>query len=55
MKDLGFYSVLLTFIVKIHGLLLWKIKKITITNAFQKTLDKSNRKPKKIWVDTDME
>ena len=25
--------------------------KITITNAFQKVLDKSNRKPNKIWVD----
>ena len=29
-----------------------KIKRgITITNAFQKILDKSNRKPNKIWVD----
>ena len=26
-------------------------KGITITNAFQKVLDKSNRKPNKIWVD----
>ena len=26
-------------------------KGITITNAFQKTLDESNRKPNKIWVD----
>ena len=26
-------------------------KGITITNAFQKILDGSNRKPKKIWVD----
>ena len=26
-------------------------KGITITNAFQKTLDKSNRKPNKMWVD----
>ena len=25
--------------------------KIFITNAFQKTLDKSGRKPNKIWVD----
>ena len=25
-------------------------KSITITIAFQKTLDKSNRKPNKIWV-----
>ena len=34
------------------GLFLWKIKKgITITNAFQKILKESNRKPNKIWVD----
>ena len=26
-------------------------KGITITNAFQKILDKSNRKPNKRWVD----
>ena len=26
-------------------------KGIMITNAFQKILDKSNRKPNKIWVD----
>ena len=26
-------------------------KEITITNAFQKVLDKSNCKPNKIWVD----
>ena len=26
-------------------------KGITITNAFQKTLDESNCKPNKIWVD----
>ena len=26
-------------------------KRITITNAFQKTLDESNQKPSKIWVD----
>ena len=26
-------------------------KGITITNAFQKSLDESNRKPNKIWVD----
>ena len=25
-------------------------KGITITNAFQKILDKSNHKPKKIWI-----
>ena len=38
---------LLIFSVNIHGLFLWKIKKgITITNAFQISLDESNRKPK---------
>ena len=26
-------------------------KGITFTNSFQKTLDESNRKPNKIWVD----
>ena len=26
-------------------------KDITITNAFQKTLDESNRRPNKVWVD----
>ena len=30
-------------------------KGITITNAFQKNLDKSNRKLNKIWVDKDSE
>ena len=40
------------FVVYMHGLFLWKIKKdIAITNAFQKPLDESNRKLNKIWVD----
>ena len=30
-------------------------KGITITNAFQKILDESYRKPNKIWVDKDSE
>ena len=30
-------------------------KSITITNAFQKILGESNRKPNKIWVDKDIE
>ena len=35
----------------IFGLFLWKIKKgVTITNAFQKILKESSRKPSKIWV-----
>ena len=33
-----------------HGLFLRDKKGITITNAFQKILKESNRKPKKIWV-----
>ena len=34
------------------GSLFFKDKKgIMITNAFQKILDQSNRKPNKIWVD----
>ena len=30
-------------------------KGITITNAFQKVLDKNIRKPKQLWVDKDSE
>ena len=30
-------------------------KGITITNAFQKILDESNRKPNKMWVDKGIE
>ena len=30
-------------------------KGITVTNAFQKILNKSNRKPNKIWLDKDSE
>ena len=37
---------------KCAWVILLKDKKgITITNAFQKILDESNRKPNKIWVD----
>ena len=38
---------LLIFSVYTHGLK----RRTTITNAFQKNLDESNRKPHKIWVD----
>ena len=35
-----------------HGLFPWKIKKgVSIVNAFQKVLDKSERKPNKILID----
>ena len=30
-------------------------KRITITNAFQKVFNESNRKPNRIWVDKDSE
>ena len=37
---------------KYAWVVLWKIKKdITITNALQKILKESNRKPNKIWVE----
>ena len=40
------------FIANMFGSLFFKDKKgIMITNAFQKILDQSNRKPNKIWVD----
>ena len=42
--------------INIYSKCVWVIpskdkKGITITNAFQKILDESNRKPNKIWVD----
>ena len=42
-------------VIDIYNKYAWVIplknkKVITITNAFQKPLDKSNRKPNKIWV-----
>ena len=44
------------FLVNMHGLFLWKIKKaLTFTNAFPKVLNESKRKPNKIWVDKDSE
>ena len=39
------------FLVNAHGLFLSRIRKVTITYAFQKNLKESNRKPNKIWVD----
>ena len=46
----------LLFVIDIYSKCAWVIplkdkKGITITNAFQKNLDKSKRKPNKIWVD----
>ena len=46
-----FYYALIVFSINTHELSLWKLENvITITNAFQKILDESNRKPNKIWV-----
>ena len=45
MKKLVFYHVLLMFSVNAIDK-----KGIIITNAFQKTLKESNRKPNKIWL-----
>ena len=39
------------YIANTHGLFLEKIKKGTTTTVFQKSLNKSNRKPNRIWVD----
>ena len=46
----------LLFLIDIYSKYAWVIplkdkKGITITNAFQKNLGKSNRKPNKIWLD----
>ena len=38
-------------IVNTRGLLKRDKKGITLTNAFQKILDQSNRKPNKLWID----
>ena len=47
---------LLLCVIDIYSKYAWVIplkdkKGITITNAFQKILDESNRRPNKIWVD----
>ena len=49
-------SRLLLCVIDICSIYAWVIllknkKGITVTNAFQKTLDESKRKPNKIWVD----
>ena len=46
----------LSYVIDIYSKYAWIIplkdkRGITITNAFQKILDESNRKPNKIWVD----
>ena len=50
-KNLDFCYVLLIFIENMLGLFLKKIKKgVSIVNVFQSILNKSNRKPNKIWM-----
>ena len=49
----GFIFIL--WVIDIYSKYIWVIplkdkKGITITNAFQKILDESNRKPNKIWI-----
>ena len=46
----------LLFVINIFSGYPWVVplkdkKGITISNAFQKVLDESNRKPNKIWID----
>ena len=48
-KGSDFYRALLIFLV--NNAWIVPLKGITITNAFQKILIESNRKPNKIWVD----
>ena len=51
-ETLDSYCVLLTFSVNMLMSFLWKIRKgVSIVDAFQKILDDSDRKPKKIWID----
>ena len=52
MTNFDFYCATLTFIAIMHGLFLYKIKGVTITDAFQNILGESNCKSKKIWVNT---
>ena len=48
---MGFYYVIVIF-SKYAWVVPFKDKKgVTITNAFQRFLDESKRKPNKIWVD----
>ena len=55
MRDIDSYYVLLIFLVNMLRLFLWKVKKgVSIVSAFQKILDKSVRKPNKIWVDKEV-
>ena len=49
-KETRFYYMLL--LINIYGLFFLKDKKrITIVHSFQKVLNKSDRRPNKIWID----
>ena len=51
-KGFRFLLCVIDIYIKYAWVIPLKFKKgITITNAFQKNLDESNRKPNKIWVD----
>ena len=50
-KDLDFYYMYLIFSKYVWVIPLEDKKGITITNAFQKTLNESKHKPNKIWPD----
>ena len=51
-KGFRFLLCVVDIFSKYAWVVLWKIKKdITITNALQKILKESNRKPNKIWVE----
>ena len=52
-KEFRFLLYVIYIYIKYVWVIPLKDKGITITNAFQKILDKSNRKPDKIWIDKD--
>ena len=54
MKRIPFLVCFINIFSKYAWVIPLKDKKcITITNAFQKILNKPNRKPNKVWVDKD--
>ena len=52
-KEFRFLLCVIYIYIKYVWVIPLKDKGITITNAFQNILDKSNRKPDKIWIDKD--
>ena len=47
-----FINFVLIYLLNMLELFLWKTKRITVSNAFQKILNESACKPNKIWVST---